>query len=94
MSLAFAVLCGSGMATTQSLFGFFAGPALEIGMDPAQVGAVVSLSSAAGRTMSPAAAVALACAAMTKSDPLDLIRRVAVPLLLAVAAIIIAAVVV
>jgi len=92
MSLAFAVLCGSGMATTQSLFGFFAGPALDIGMDPAHLGAVVSLTSAAGRTMSPAAAVGLACAAMTKNDPLTLVRRVALPLLLAVAAIVLAGV--
>jgi DcuC family C4-dicarboxylate transporter len=91
MSLGFAVLCGSGMATTQSLFAFFAEPALVLGMDPAHVGAVVSLSSAAGRTMSPAAAVALACAAMTQTDALALVKRVAVPLFLATVAMVSAA---
>jgi DcuC family C4-dicarboxylate transporter len=53
LPLVFAMLCGSGMASTQSLFGFFAGPAVELGIDPVRVGAVVSLSAAAGRTMSP-----------------------------------------
>jgi DcuC family C4-dicarboxylate transporter len=87
----FAFLCGSGMASTQSLFGFFAGPALTLGMDPARVGAVVSLAAAAGRTMSPVAAVTLMCAAMTRTNPLELVRRVALPLLLAVAATVAAA---
>jgi len=50
-SLAFATLCGSGMATAQSLFGFFARPALRLGIEPVEVGAVVSLAAAAGRTM-------------------------------------------
>jgi DcuC family C4-dicarboxylate transporter len=87
----FAVLCGSGMASTQSLFGFFAGPALSLGIDPAHVGAVVSLGAAAGRTMSPVAAVTLMCAALTRTSPFDLVKRVAVPLLAGVAAVVVAA---
>src|SRR5262249_1651294 len=59
LPMGFAILCGSGMATTQSLFGFFAVPALGLGVDPAHAGAVVSLSAAAGRTMSSVAAVVL-----------------------------------
>ncbi len=93
LSLGFSFLCGSGMATTQSLFGFFAGPALHVGIDPAHVGAVVALTAAAGRTMSPAAAVLLVWATMTKTEPLALIKLVAPPLLIAVAATIIAAMV-
>ena len=46
--LAFAALCGSGMASTQSLFNFFAEPALLLDIDPTHVGAVVSVASAAG----------------------------------------------
>jgi DcuC family C4-dicarboxylate transporter len=88
----FAFLCGSGMASTQSLFGFFAGPALHLGYPPAAVGAVVSVAAAAGRTMSPVAAVTLMCAAMTKTNPLDLVRRVAVPLILSVVAVVVAAI--
>jgi DcuC family C4-dicarboxylate transporter len=87
----FAVLCGSGMASTQSTFGFLVGPALSVGIDPAHVGAVVSLAAAAGRTMSPVAAVTLMCAAMTNTSPLDLIRRVALPLLVSLLAVVIAA---
>jgi C4-dicarboxylate transporter, DcuC family len=81
MALAFAALCGSGMAATQSLFGFFADPALQLGIHPGRVGAVVSLAAAAGRTMSPVAAVVLLCSTLTKTSPIDLARRVALPLL-------------
>jgi DcuC family C4-dicarboxylate transporter len=91
--LGFAALCGSGMAATASLFGFFAAPALRLGIDPALVGAVVSLASAAGRTLSPVAAVTLMCGTLTGSNPLELSRRVAVPLLAGVAAIVVAAMV-
>ena len=35
LALGFALLCGSGMAATQSLFGFFAAPAVHLGIDPA-----------------------------------------------------------
>lgn len=81
MPLAFAALSGSGMATTEALFSFFAAPARDLGYDPLQVGALVSLASAAGRTLSPVAAVTLMCAALTDTSPLDLLRRVALPLL-------------
>jgi DcuC family C4-dicarboxylate transporter len=91
-SLGFAVLCGSGMATTQSLFPFFAASAIELGIDPTHVGAVVSLASAAGRTMSPVAAVNQMCSRLTETDAVELSKRVAVPLLAGVAAIIVAAV--
>jgi C4-dicarboxylate transporter, DcuC family len=88
---AFALLCGSGMAATQSLFGFFAGPALAAGVDPTHVGAVVAITAAAGRTMSPVAAVTLIVAAMTGTQPLALVRRTALPLLAAVATVIVLA---
>jgi DcuC family C4-dicarboxylate transporter len=79
--LAFAVVSGSGFASTQSLFGFFVQPSDAVGIHPANVGAVVSLAAAAGRTMSPVAAVTLMCASMTDTTPLALARRVAGPLL-------------
>lgn len=77
---AFAWVSGSGMASTQSLYGSFVAPARDLGVDPVHVGAVVSIASAAGRTMSPVAAVTLMCAALTETSPFTLIRRVAVPL--------------
>jgi DcuC family C4-dicarboxylate transporter len=85
--LAFAWVCGSGFASTQSLFAFFVQPARDIGADPAAVGALVSLGAAAGRTMSPVAAVVLMCASMTGTSPWELARRVALPLLGGLAAV-------
>jgi C4-dicarboxylate transporter, DcuC family len=84
VTLAFAALCGSGMAATQSLYAFYinTGMSLELML---RVGAVVAISAAAGRTMSPVAAVVFTCAALTASDPLAIARRVAVPLLVAAA---------
>jgi DcuC family C4-dicarboxylate transporter len=93
LPFAFALLSGSGMASTQSLFGFFAAPALLQHADPAHVGGVVSLAAAAGRTMSPVAAVVLLTATLTKTNPVDLVRRVSVPLLLGVTAMVVAAMV-
>lgn len=80
VSLGFAFLSGSGMAATQSLFGFFADPSLELDIDPTHTGAVVSISAAAGRTMSPVAAVTLMTATLTDVPPIELAKRVALPL--------------
>jgi DcuC family C4-dicarboxylate transporter len=82
--LAFAALSGSGMASTQSLYGFFHEPAVALGLDPVSVGALVSLGSAAGRTMSPVAAVTLMCGTLTGTNPFTLAKRVAVPLLVGI----------
>jgi DcuC family C4-dicarboxylate transporter len=79
---AFAAVSGSGMASTQSLYGFFHDPAVKVGQDPSAVGAVVSLASAAGRTMSPVAAVTLMCCTLTGAKPFELVRRVAPPLMI------------
>jgi C4-dicarboxylate transporter, DcuC family len=90
-SLGLAALSGSGMAATQSLFGLFAEPALRLGVAPDHLGAVVALCAAAGRTMSPVAAVALMCASLTGTRATDLARRVAVPLLAGAIAVVVAA---
>ncbi len=93
LPLAFAALSGSGMAATQSLYEFFVAPAESVGIDPMHVGAVVSLGAAAGRTMSPVAAVCLMCARQTETDPFTLSRRVAGPLLIGMAVVVVVAVV-
>ena len=82
------------MATTQGLFPFFAKPALLLGVDPTHVGAVVSLAAAAGRTASPVAAVTLMCARMTGTKPLDLVKQVAIPVLISVAIIVLVAMII
>jgi DcuC family C4-dicarboxylate transporter len=87
--LAFAAVSGSGMASTQSLYGFFHGPAQALGIDPVSVGALVSLGAAAGRTMSPVAAVVLMCATLTKTNPFTLAKRVAIPLVVGMVVVVI-----
>jgi C4-dicarboxylate transporter, DcuC family len=79
--LAFAWVCGSGMASTQSLFQFFVEPCETLHVSPLHVGAVVSIGAAAGRTMSPVAAVTLMCASLTETNPFALVRRLALPLM-------------
>ncbi len=91
--LAFAWTCGSGMASTQSLFQFFVEPAKALNVSPLHVGAMVSIASAAGRTMSPVAAVTLMCATLTETNPFDLVRRVALPLAVATAVLVLMALV-
>jgi len=86
LTLAFAFLSGSGFAATQSLFGTFAAPAHGLGIDPVRVGSLTALGAAAGRTMSPAAAVNLMCARLSGAETADLVRRVALPLLAGAAA--------
>jgi C4-dicarboxylate transporter, DcuC family len=80
--LAFAALSGSGMAATQSLYESFARAAYRVGADPKDVGAVVAIGAAAGRTMSPVAAAALMAARLTGTNVFQLARRVAGPLLI------------
>jgi DcuC family C4-dicarboxylate transporter len=89
--LAFAWVCGSGMASTQSLFQFFVEPAQTLNVPPLHVGAIVSIASAAGRTMSPVAAVTLMCATLTETSPFQLVRRVVIPLFAGMIAVIILA---
>lgn len=92
LPLGFAVLSGSGMAATQSLYASYVTPSLELDTDPAHTGAVVSIGAAAGRTMSPVAAVTLMSSQLTATSPFALAKRVAVPLLAATAATVAAAV--
>lgn len=89
--LGFAWVCGSGMASTQSVYGFFVEPAAAVNVDPVLVGSVVSLSAAAGRTMSPVAAVVLMGTSLTGGSPLPLVKRVALPLLAGIVAVVLAA---
>ena len=75
--MSFSFLCGSGMASTQSLYGFFYEPTKQVGGDPIAIGALVSVAAAAGRTISPVAAVVLMTAGMTGVRPFDLVKRIA-----------------
>jgi DcuC family C4-dicarboxylate transporter len=91
LSLGFGFISGSGIAATQSLYHFFAAPAVTLGVAPDFVGAVVSLGAAAGRTMSPVAAVALMSGSLTETPPTELVRRVAGPICLGMTAVVVVA---
>jgi DcuC family C4-dicarboxylate transporter len=86
----FAALSGSGMASTQSLYGFFYDPAIAVGADPVSLGSVVSIASAAGRTMSPCAAVVAMCGTLGGVKPWVLVKLVAGPLIFGLTAMVIA----
>lgn len=88
LPLAFAALSGSGIGATNSLYGFFVEPCRALDVDPVVVGALVSLGSAAGRTMSAVAAVALMCASLTQTTSFALVRLVALPLLTGIAVVV------
>jgi DcuC family C4-dicarboxylate transporter len=90
ITLLFALLCGSGMAATQSLYQVFVSDGMGQEM-MLRVGSVVAVSAAAGRTMSPVAAVNLVSADLTDTQPLAIARRVALPSLIATAVTIAAA---
>lgn len=89
-SSAFAFLSGSGYAATQGLFPIFA-TAVNDGAPLDRLAAVTSLSSAAGRTISPVAAVVILSARLSQADERDLIRRVSIPLLVATATVVVIA---
>jgi DcuC family C4-dicarboxylate transporter len=91
LPMGFAWICGSGMASTQSFYRFFLGPAEAAGEDPLLVGGVVALSAAGGRTLSPVAAVVLLCASLSGAEPLGLVRRLVLPVAAGVAALLLAA---
>ena len=84
LTFLFALLCGSGMAATQSLYRIFVNDAMSTEM-MLRVGGVVAVSAAAGRTMSPVAAVNLVSADLTDTEAIAIARRVAVPMLIATA---------
>ncbi|MFQ3650430.1 MAG: C4-dicarboxylate transporter DcuC [Gemmataceae bacterium] len=81
LPMGFGWVCGSGMASTESLYRFYDPPAMAQQADPLQVGALVSLAAATGRTLSPVAAVVLMAALLSGATPLAIVRRITLPLL-------------
>lgn len=75
-----AFLSGSGIGATQGLFPLLADVAVQNQIDPVLVGVLCCLGAAAGRTASLVAAVTLMCSQLTESKPVELSRRVMLPL--------------
>jgi DcuC family C4-dicarboxylate transporter len=77
-----AFVSGTGIAPAVAIMEFFVPAAGSMGIDPVRLGALTAIGAHFGRTMSPAAAVVVLSARLSDSQPADLIRRVAVPLLI------------
>jgi C4-dicarboxylate transporter, DcuC family len=78
-----AFLSGSGIGATQGLYPLLADVAIAQQIDPILVGVLCCLGAAAGRTASVVAAVTIMCSNLTETKPLELSRRVMVPLAVA-----------
>jgi C4-dicarboxylate transporter len=72
------------MAATQSLYKFYVRDTMSTEM-MLRVGGVTAVCASAGRTMSPVAAVNLISADLTETEVVAIVRRNAVPLLVATA---------
>jgi len=77
-----AFVSGTGIAPAVAIMEFFVPAAGSMGIDPTRLGALTAIGAHFGRTMSPAAAVVVMSARLSDSQPWDLIREVAIPLLI------------
>jgi DcuC family C4-dicarboxylate transporter len=81
LPLGLAALTGSGIAPAVAVMKVLVPMAGALGLDPLRLGALTSVSAQLGRTMSPAAAVGMMSSAISGAPVLELVRRVAPPLL-------------
>jgi DcuC family C4-dicarboxylate transporter len=77
-----AVIAGTGIAPAVAIMEFFVPVAETMGIDPMRMGTLSAMGAHFGRTMSPAAAVVAMSARLSGANAADLIRRVAIPLLI------------
>ena len=75
-------MSGTGIAPAVAIMEFFVPAAGSMGIDPIRLGPLTAMGAHFGRTMSPAAAVVMMSARLSDASAADLIRRVAVPLLI------------
>ena len=80
---AMAVLMGSGDAATFAFNEAVTPHAAEFGMTISELGNTVMCAAQLGRTMSPIAGVVILLAGMSQVSPIDLVKRTAVPMIVA-----------
>lgn len=76
------VLTGSGDAAGHAFNQAVTPHAASFGMDIASLGMVAALSGALGRMCSPLAGATIVVAGMTRMTPLDISKRMAIPMLI------------
>lgn len=86
-----AVVGGSGIAPAVAVMKVLVPVAGEIGLDPVRLGTYAAVAAQLGRTMSPAAAVVMMSATVSGREPFELLRRVTLPLVAGLAALMVAA---
>jgi DcuC family C4-dicarboxylate transporter len=86
-----AVVSGTGIAPAVAVMEFFVPAAHAMGLEPTRLGTVSALGAHFGRTMSPAAAVVMVSARLAQARGSELIRHVALPLVVGGAALLAAA---
>ena len=81
-----AILGGSGDAATLAFNGAITPHAPQFGFGILPMGSQAFLAGALGRSMSPVAGVAIVCAGLAQVNPMDMAKRNAIPMIVAVIA--------
>ena len=79
-----AILGGSGDAATLAFNGAITPHAAQFGFGILPMGSQAFLAGALGRSMSPVAGVAIVCAGLAQVNPIDMAKRNAIPMIVAV----------
>jgi len=79
-----AIITGSGDAATLAFNGAVTPHAEQFGMGIMQMGSLATLGGCLGRTMSPLAGAAIVCAGLAGVNPLEISKRLAPGMLIAV----------
>ncbi len=74
-----AVMCGSGNAATIAFNEAVTANAPALGVDVIHMGALATLAGGIGRSMSPIAGCAFICAGLAGVNPMELVKRTALP---------------
>ena len=87
VTLAEAMVSGSGNAASLAFYGSVVPHAPDMGYGIIELGSVAQIAAGLGRTMSPVAAAAIICAKFAGINPMEIAKRNALPTLLALIAI-------
>ena len=79
-----AILGGSGDAATLAFNGAITPHAAQFGFGILPMGSQAFIAGALGRSMSPVAGVAIVCAGLAQVNPIDMAKRNAIPMIVAV----------
>ncbi len=88
-----ATLTGTAVGTAPTAMAIIIPLAAALGLEPTHTGTLNSIAAAFGRTASPIAPVVLMCATLTRTSPIDLVKRVLPPLMVAAGVLLVASVI-